>query len=248
MKKLQTVNLGRLTNLEFGQHVKSVKEGITTLNVVTDAGFTNYLTQLETSSGNYDKAMIQVQKSDETEKIANADQTRDKAVSALIRYLKVFELTEDEQEILAYKSLNTLITTYKNLQNWNFEEESNGIDNLVNDLNNTKYLPSVTLLNMDSYVTRVATRNNEFKALFAGRTMNEASKEVFDVKKLRNDLKILYTEMATYVLAMAKSKDAEEFNKALNILNTVRKYYADLLAKRKTAPNNTPLDPIPLME
>ncbi len=78
--------------------------------------------------------------------------------------------------------------------------------------------------------------------------MNEASKEVFDVKKLRNDLKILYTEMATYVLAMAKSKDTEEFNKALNVLNTVRKYYADLLAKRKTAPNNTPLDPIPLME
>lgn len=248
MKKLQTVNLGRLTNLEFGQHVKSVKEGITTLNVVTDAGFTNYLTQLETSSGSYDKALIQVKKSDETEKIANADQMRDKAVSALIRYLKVFELAENEEELVAYKSLNTLITTYKNLQNWNFEEESNGIDNLVTDLNNAKYLPSVTLLNMNSYVTRVTTRNNKFKTLFTGRTMEESSKEVFDVKKLRSDLKTLYADMATYVLAMAKSKDTDEFNKALNVLNTVRKYYADLLAKRKTAPNNTPLDPIPPME
>ncbi|WP_130734455.1 DUF6261 family protein [Flavobacterium sp. J27] len=248
MKKLQTVNLGRLTNLEFGQHVKSVKEGITTLNVVSDAGFTNYLTQLETSIDTYDKALIQIRKSDETEKIAKADEARDTAISALIRYLKVFELAENEEEVLAYKSLNTLIKTYKNLQNWNFEEESNGIDNLVTDLNNAKYLPSVNLLHLNSYVTRVATRNDEFKMLFAGRTMNEASKEVFDVKKLRSDVRTLYTDMVTYVFAMAKSKDTDEFNQALNVLNTVRKYYADLLARRNTTSNNTPVDPIPLMQ
>ena len=178
MKKLHPVDLGRLTNLEFGQHVKSVKQGIIMLNVATDDGFTNYLTQLETSSDQYDKAMVQVKKSDETEKIAKADQTRDTAISALMRYLKVFELSEDEEEVLAYKSLNALVKTYKNLQTWNFEEESNGIDNLVNDLNNSKYLPSVTLLNMNRYVTRLATRNTDFKTLFAGRTMEEASKEV----------------------------------------------------------------------
>lgn len=248
MKKLHPVDLGRLTNLEFGQHVKSVKQGIIMLNVATDDGFTNYLTQLETSSDQYDKAMVQVKKSDETEKIAKADQTRDTAISALMRYLKVFELSEDEEEVLAYKSLNALVKTYKNLQTWNFEEESNGIDNLVNDLNNSKYLPSVTLLNMNRYVTRLATRNTDFKTLFAGRTMEVASKEVFDVKKLKSDLKTLYTDLATYVLSMAKSKDSEEFNKSLTIMNTVRKYYADLLAKRKTAPKDTPLDPIPPME
>ena len=248
MKKLQPVDLGRLTNLEFGQHVKSVKQGIIMLNVATDDGFTNYLTQLETSSDQYDKAMVQVKKSDETEKIAKADQTRDTAISALMRYLKVFELSEDEEEVLAYKSLNALVKTYKNLQTWNFEEESNGIDNLVNDLNNSKYLPSVTLLNMNRYVTRLATRNTDFKTLFAGRTMEEASKEVFDVKKLKSDLKTLYTDLATYVLSMAKSKDSEEFNKSLTIMNTVRKYYADLLAKRKTATKDTPLEPIPPME
>ena len=123
MKKLQSLNVARLTNLEFAQHVKSVLNGITTLNNATDEGFTNYLTQLETSSGQYDKAMVQVKKSDETEKIAKADQTRDTAISALMRYLKVFELSEDEEEVLAYKSLNALVKTYKNLQTWNFEEE-----------------------------------------------------------------------------------------------------------------------------
>lgn len=246
MKKLQSLNLTRLSNLEFGQHVKTLKKGITTLNNATDTGFVDYLTQLETNSTAYDKAMVQVQKSDETEKISNADSLRDRALSALNRYLNVFELSENENEVLAYKSLNTLMKTYKGIQRWNLEEESNGIDNLVNDLNNAKYLPSVTIINMNSYVTRLAKRNDEFKNLFEGRTMEEASKEVFDAKKLRADLKTTYTDMASYVLSMAKSKDNDEFNKSLDVINTVRKYYSDLLAKRKATDKTD--DPIPPME
>lgn len=248
MKELQSLNVARLTNLEFGQHVKSVKKGISDLNNATDTGFTTYLTQLETTIGNYDKAMVQVQKSDETEKIAIADQVRDTAFSAMSRYVKVFELSENEAEVLAYKSIDTLLKTYRGIQKWNFEEESNGIDNLVNDLNNAKYLPSVTLINLNPYVTRLATRNEEFKTLFAGRTMEVASKEVFDVKQLRTDLKTTYSDMATYILSMAKSKNTDEFNKALDVLNTVRKYYSDLLAKRKPATKTASAEPIPPME
>lgn len=248
MKELQSLSLTRLTNLEFGQHTKSVLNGITTLNNATDEGFTNYLAQLATNIDNYDRAMIQVQKSDETDKIVHADQLRDKAVTALGRYLRVFELSENEDEVLAYKSLNTLLKTYKGIQTWNFEEESNGIDNLLNDLNEGKYLASVTLLNMTSYVSRITTRNNDFKTLFAGRTQEVASKEVFDVKKLRSDLKTTYTDLADYVLSMSKSKNTAEFNKALDLINTVRKYYSDLLAKRKPATKTTAETPIPPME
>lgn len=248
MKELQSLSLTRLTNLEFGQHTKSVQTGIATLNNVTDEGFTNYLAQLATNIGHYDKAMIQVQKSDETEKIVQADLLRDKAVSALTRYVNVFELSENEDEVLAYKSLNTLLKTYKGIQTWNFEEESNGLDNLVADLNNEKYLPSVTLLNMTSYVSRVTTHNEDFKNLFAGRTQEVASKEVFDVKKLRKDLKTTYTDLADYVLSMSKSRNTPEFNNALDLINTVRKYYSDLLAKRKSATKTTPEEPIPPME
>ena len=128
MKELQSLNVARLTNLEFGQHVKSVKKGITALNTATDTGFTTYLTQLETNIGNYDKAMVQVQKSDETEKIAIADQVRDTAFSAMSRYVKVFELSENEAEVLAYKSIDTLLMTNNGIQNSIFEEVSNAMN------------------------------------------------------------------------------------------------------------------------
>jgi putative component of toxin-antitoxin plasmid stabilization module len=248
MKKLHSLSLTRLTHLEFGQHIKSVNEGISALNIVVDEGFKNYQLQLGKNIVDYDKGMIQVQKSDETEKIVNADYLRDIAVSALTRYLSVFQWSENEQEVLAHKSLDTLFKNYKGIQSWNFEEESNGIDTLVADLNNAKYLPSVTLLNMNSYVTRVATRNAEFKTIFAGRTQEVAVKEVFDVKKLRAEVKETYTDMVEYVLSMSKTKNNEEFNKSLDIINTVRKYYADLLAKRKPATKTTPAEPIPPMK
>ena len=247
MKQLHPLSLTRLTNLEFGQHVKSVTQGINTLNIVNDDSFKTYQTALVANIVDYDKAILQIQKSDETEKIENADYVRDIAVSALTRYLSVFQLSENEAEVLSYKSLDTLLNTYKSIQSWNFEEESNGIDNLVNDLNNAKYLPSVTLLKMNDYVSRVATRNADFKTLFAGRTQEVASKEVFDAKVLRKETGTTYQNMIEYVLSMSKARNNDEFNKSLDVVNTVRKYYADLIAKRKPATKDTLPEPIPAM-
>jgi Family of unknown function (DUF6261) len=247
MKELQTVALARLTNLEFGQHVKSICKGIGLLGNLGDVNLKNYLEQTNDHIIDYDKAMLQVQKSDETAKIVAADTIRDNAVSALTRYLKVFELSEIEAEVLAYQSLNTLLKTYKGIQAWNFEEESNGIYNLVTDLNNAKYLPSVTLLKMNDYVSRITRTNDAFKTVFAGRTQETALKEVFDVKKLRANLKNTYTDLCNYVLSMAKTINNEEFNKSLEVINAVRKYYADLLAKRKSASKSEALELIPPM-
>jgi hypothetical protein len=247
MKELHVLNLTRLTVLEFGQHIKSVNQGISLLGNTTDPVFVNYLATSNLNLVAYDKAMLQIQKSDETAKIIATDTLRDNAITALQRQLTVHELSEVETEQLAYASLNTLLKTYKGIQRWNFEEESNGIDNLVNDLNNAKYLPSVTVLKMNDFITKIENNNTAFKTIFAGRTQEFASKEVYDVKQLRATAKITYLDMVAYVLAMAKVKNNDEFNKALDVINTLRKYYADLLAKRKPATATTPAVPIPPM-
>jgi Family of unknown function (DUF6261) len=247
MKELHVLSLSKLTVLEFGQHIKSVNQGISLLGNTTDAVFVNYLATSNQDSVSYDKAMLQVQKSDETAKIIAADTLRDNAITALQRYLSVYELSEDETEQLAYASLNTLLKTYKGIQRWNFEEETNGVDNLITDLNNTKYLPSVTILNMNNFITRIEKNNRAFKTIFEGRTQESASKEVYDVKQLRATAKTTYIDMIDYVLAMAKATSKEEFNKALDVINTLRKYYADLLAKRKPATATTPAEAIPPM-
>ena len=249
MKTLEPVSVTRLSNLEFGQHVKSVKNGISLLGgIVTDAVLVNYLTSLGTTSTDYDRAMVQIFKSDETIKIVAADLTRDYALSAIIRYLYVYELSEDANEKLAFASLQTLFNTYNGIQDWNFEEETNGIENLIVDLRSAKYDPHVTLLKMRDCITRLEVANVAFTTLFEGRTQEKASKEVFDVKQMRATMKAVYNDMSDYVLAMSKAQNTDEFNKSLDVINTVRNYYATLLAKRKPAKKGEPETPIPPIE
>lgn len=250
MKVLAPLNSARLTVLEFGQHTKSVHKGIGLLGnaLITDTVFTQYLATLNTQNGLYDKAMLYISKSDETAKITAADLVRDNAVKATLRYLSVFELTDEEPKQLAHASLETLFKTYNGVQKWNYEEESNGLDNLITELQGAKYAPHVETLQMGTFVEKIKNSNDAFKVFFEGRTQEFASKEVFDVKALRKNLKTVYDDMAMYVLSMAKVHDVDQYNKPLSVINTVRKYYADRLATRPPAKKGevpVPIDPMP---
>ena len=251
MKELENLSITRLLNLEYGQHMKSVYSGINLLGggtLVTDPTLTAYIAELASKSTAYDMAMVQILKSDETAKIVAADLVRDTAVSTAKRALYVFEKTTDENEHLAFVSLQTLFRAYGTIQAMNLEEESNAIDNLVTDLNGTKYNPHVTTLGLGGHVTKMKSTNKDFKVIFEGRTQETASKEVFDVKKMRNDIKDVYVDMANYVLAMAKAFNTDQFNKSLDVINAVRKYYNTLLAKRKPVKKGETPPPIPPME
>lgn len=250
MKTLHVLNVYRLQNLEVGQHVKTVLKGIEDLGsgFVTNEILLNYLTQVLGAVTEFDKAMLKVTKSDETVKIADADAERDKSITATQRYLSVFELSKEAAEREAYASLHTLFKTYKNIQKWNFEEESNGIDNLLVDLASDKYAPHVATLHMESYVERIRTDNEAFKSIFALRTHQQVTTEHFDAKVLREDLVTKYNLMADYILTMAIALDNEEFNTVLTVLNTVRKYYADLLARRQGTSKTETVEDTPTTE
>jgi Family of unknown function (DUF6261) len=249
MKQIQTLSLTQLSVLEFGQHIKTVHYNIGLLgkDLITDKVLADYLATLNTESTEYDKAMLQIAKSDETAKIAAADKRRDNALSTLIRQLSVFEFAEDDAEHEAYQSLSIVFNTYKGMQRWNLEEETNGIDNLLTDLAADKYRPLVQLLGMQRYVDRLATHNTAFKTLFSNRVQEVSAKEIYDVPAMRRVLKEKYDDMTAYVVLMAKRPDAEQYTQCLDVINTVRKYYHDLLAKRKPGSDGEPDAPIPPM-
>ncbi len=249
MKTLEPLNVARLSNLEFGQHTKSIHKNISVLggaeSIITDSVLISYLANIDSNITIYDKAIKQIAKSDETVKIEASDKLRDTSVTAAIRYLSVFELSDIEAEQLAFASLDTLFSVYKGIQNWNYEEETNGIDNLTTDLTGTKYKPHVDTIGLTRYVTRIKLANDAFKLVFEKRTQEVSSKEVYDVKAIRNELKTIYTDAVDYILSMAKAKNTDEYNQTLNVVNTVRKYYSDTLAKRKSGKNGDEVSPIP---
>jgi hypothetical protein len=107
MKALESLSLSRLTLLEFGQHSKSMYRDITELGdgttFIKDVVYKNYLSKLNDASAAYDKAMVQISKSAETEKIVNADAVRDLSFAALSRYLSVFEVSNVPEEVQVHK-------------------------------------------------------------------------------------------------------------------------------------------------
>lgn len=235
MLELEPITLSRLSALEMGQLIKTTCRDIRALDVaqLNNVVLTNYLAKLDADVANYDKGTLQITKNEETAKIESADKLRDRAITCIQRLLSVFEYSDNEAELDAFASLNIVFNNYKGLQNWNYEEETNGIDNFITELTSDKYKNQVALLQMNKYVTRLQTCNDVFKSIFSKRNQSISSKETFDMKQLRTDLKITYTNMTNYVFVILNNDPTSNLTAVANSINTVRKYYADLLAKRK---------------
>jgi len=233
--KLEPLNASVLTNMEFGQLMNRHEEDLTTIApaMLTDAPYNHYVRQITTKSAIYLKALAQAQKNDETEKIASSDAVRDKSLKAFSVALKPYALSDDPEEVTASKSLKNLFKPFKDLDALGFEAETIGIVKLLNELESEKYANSVALLNLGRYVTRMKVANENFKILFGGRMVTESMTETYNMKVIRKEMLKLYSDFTAYVLAMAKTVDAPPlFITALTLLNTARKYYADILARK----------------
>jgi hypothetical protein len=77
------------------------------------------------------------------------------------------------------------------------------------------------------------TSNTAFNELFSHRSLKDLQKEVYSVKGLRKELTDIYQKLSAYINANAQVKPDEFFVKTLEVLNNSRKYYADVLARRK---------------
>jgi hypothetical protein len=233
---LEPLRTSVLTNMEGGQLMKRHLNDLRAIDpaLLTDAPFTAYVKDLTGYADQYEKALAQVRKNEETEKIALADDDRDKALEAFGKALKLYAVSDDPAEIEASRVLRILYGTFVNLTRLNYEAETIGIDKLVGELAGPNYNAKVGLLKMERYVTRITETNEAFKVLFGGRMTTTALTANYDLKGIRTEMFKRYSDFCNYVLAMAKALETPLFTTALDLLNTARKYYADLLARRTT--------------
>lgn len=225
-----------LSNMETGQLMKRHLADLSSLesNLLTDESFNAYIRELTLQSERYDKALAQVRKSDETEKVKQAGFVRDKAIRAFITALKLYALSDDETELNACRSLLILMGSFKNLPRLNYEAKTLALDKLVNELESEHYSNKVAFLQLTRYVNRLKNTNRDFTTLFSGRMVNEATTKVYNLKLIRREMLGKYSDFTAYVLAMAKATENQLFTSSLNLLNTARKYYSDMVARRAT--------------
>lgn len=233
---LEPLKASALTNMEFGQLMNRHLSDLLKVDqaLKTDQPYLDYVQQITDKMVLYERGLAQVQKNAETEKIKIADDIRDKAIDAFSKALKLYAVSDESEEVEASRVLGILFGTFKNLANLNYEAESIGIDKLVSDLDSEIYADKVELLNIGRYVTRMKKSNEIFKTLFSGRIVTTALTESYDLKTIRDETLKTYNEFTAYVLAMSNAHKTPLFTTSLALLNTARKYYADLLARRST--------------
>lgn len=237
-KELFPLKTSNLTYLESGQIIERHLTDIGTLGQtkITDPSLKAYLLRLADKKTGFVAAFGPIQKSDKTDKIAEGDDERDTAYYAIGKAINLYSTSEIAAEREASALLSIVYNSYQNLATLNYEAETLGIDKMLTDLQDAKYTQAIALLNMGRYITRLSAANASFKALFGGRVVEDTAKENFDAKALRKDMFKVYSEFANYVVSQAKAPATEndpQFTDVLALINTGRKYYADIIARRE---------------
>ena len=226
-----------LANLDFYQFVTAQANRIKSLGdtVLTDADLKQLVVVLLSFAEDFNKAILQVQKSLKSDNIIAKDKARDTSLYAFKAGVKNASYSTDSDELQAASGLTILLDTYGDIAHMSLGKEGAAIDKLIADLEGSTFKPMVDKLGLSGKVTRLKNDNNSFKALFESRRDDSIGKD--DVKSidLRKQVNEQYVLLCDYVLLKAKISDGEQYAQSLEIINAIRKEYTEMVARHKAA-------------
>lgn len=233
--KLYPITTTRLQLLESGQFINRFLTDFDNSGLVatTDAEFKIQLDELRAQWPTYNNALMQIKAQAESEELIGLDLIRDHKFSSFRRALSAYEFTDDATEKTAYLDLMVILRKYNDIEKANYEAESLGIDKVVLEFRDAG-VHALDTLQLTRFVDKLEGANNAFKAMFDSRSTDIIATVTYDTKALRAAIFDTYKELAEYSLAIAKRKKTVPFYTTLiDVLNTGREYYADILARRK---------------
>jgi hypothetical protein len=233
--KLITFNLQNLHNAEFKQFFTRFFEDFdkTGLSTETDPDFKALFDNLKAKIPTLDKASQQIRANEETKKLAQLDRVRDYDMQALRDSIRPYKNAKTEAKQAAYSALKTVLDKYKEVSKDTYEEETSELNSLIATLKGDECKAHVKELSIKNFIDELETSNNQFNELFSHRSFQVLQKETFNIRTLRREIGEVYQSLCNYVLTLANIKQDEFYKKVLDVINNSRKYYADVLSRRK---------------
>lgn len=243
--KLTPLHYQSLHHAEFGQFIIRFFEDFakTSLNASTDADFKAMFDGLQAQIPGYNSALEQIRASEESQKIAEADRTRDADLQSLKDSLRPYRNAKSTAEKDAYTAIKIILDQYKGVEDNSYEEETIRLNTLLSKLQSAEMANAIAALGNTKFINHLAASNTAFNDLFAHRSFQTSQKITYDVKALRKTLTGDYRKMANYILSLAAVKSDPFYKEVLNVMNNSRKYFSDVLARRKPGDSADPLPP-----
>lgn len=227
-------NLGHVS---FYQFVTAQASRIGALGdtVLTDADLRQLVVVLLALTNDFNQVILQVQKSLKTGDVVTRDRVRDVSVAALKSGVKNARYSTEDDEVRAATGLTILLDTYGDIAHMPLDKESGAIDKLLVDLEGPTYKPMVEKIGLTGKVTRLKNDNNAFKAPYDARRDDDIASDGVKTIDVRKQVNEQYQLLCDYVLVKAKLSDGVQYAESLQIINTIRKEYLDMVARSKGA-------------
>ena len=241
---LYPISLTRLTNIEAGQFIDRMQSDIASLsiNIKDDAAVEDLVNNLKEQSLVFNKALQQIKAQQETDALLELDLIRDHALIAIDRQILVYEFSLDAEVKKAFREGTIVQRKYDDLKKVNYEAETKGIKLMIDEWKKAENKDYVNLLHLADHIKNLEIAAADFNKFFDNRQVKVISTEVYKTKELRKPMMETYTSLVNYVAATSGTLKYNDYYKALiSGLNGSRKYFADILAKRKSSvANSTP--------
>jgi hypothetical protein len=233
--QISNLNLIHLNNVEFcalmNRNLSDINQ--MTAHLITDPILTSYLKRLHDQKEEYLRSILNARKHSLTDQIAEDNKARNGAFRLLRKAVKLASESMITDERLSGEELVILMKSYHNIDYVNYAAKSYSIANLLDQLTNSTYAPHVSKLNLDRYVGHLQATNDAFEQHHHSRASDMAITENQDTRALRLQLGDFYREVTIYVQALANATDHEQYVKTIALINGGRKYFSDMLARRR---------------
>ncbi|MCW6683122.1 DUF6261 family protein [Aerococcaceae bacterium NML160702] len=234
VEKVYPITFTYLHHAEYAQLVaRFIEEYEATKMRTTDEDLTRLLATVKTKLTAMQNALEQVVTQEKSEAVSRADKERDMSIKALFDSIRPYRYTKVLAEKEAYNALHLLFKQYRHAARKSYEEETSLIHSLLEKLKTSEYQPDVTTLGITKFVVNLTESQVQFNKVFTERIKEERTKPKYDVKALRRSLAEDYRLLVAYVGINAQVKSNETYKQVLTIMNSIHKYYADTLARRK---------------
>ncbi|KAA5533332.1 hypothetical protein F0919_12360 [Taibaiella lutea] len=234
--KLHAIASQDLQYFETSQFITRLFSDIASLNLdlTKDNEMNERFQLLKAQANEFYNALGQIQAMADTKRLEELDLLRDRKLSTIRLCIATFRYREEPEIKEALTVANIILSRYEGLEFLNYEAESKGIRKFLDEWNKEENDYHVQVLGLQLHLSNLSEVADAFDNVFATRSLTVLSKETYDGKMLKSQMLGTYSSLAKYILAMCDFKKDEGFYPPLlDAFNNGRKYYADLLAKRK---------------
>lgn len=227
MKKIAT---DRLHNAEYLAMISDI------LQLIKDSGIGelgDIKDKLVPLVEQLDKGVIQVKKSEHTQKLAQLDKVRDDYLRGLNWFIKAELFAPESQHPALAHKVKIVLDSYKNLSKENFRKQSELLDKLIKELRRDDYQTAVQTLNLTRWLVALESANQNFINLYNKRRDDDASQEVIQVKQVRQAVDQRYDELVNLLKALQILSPSSELNKLITTINELTDKWQDTLAIRQ---------------